>query len=121
MCRVLEISESGYYAWRNRKPSPRSQANEKLFDSSGWPIELCKSVQSSRTIGLSAIRGIVLVESGWTYDVADTPVCRPLLRKNCFNSCKRVKIRPIKGNALCGSEQRMPSCRAVSGSFPSSL
>ena len=45
MCRVLEISESGYYAWRNRKPSPRSQANEKL---------------------LAAIRG-VLVESGWTY------------------------------------------------------
>ncbi len=45
MCRVLEISESGYYAWRNRKPSPRSQANEKL---------------------LAAIGG-VLVESGWTY------------------------------------------------------
>ena len=45
MCRVLEISESGYYAWRNRKPSPRTQANEKL---------------------LAAIRG-VLVESGWTY------------------------------------------------------
>ena len=45
MCRVLEISESGYYGWRNRKPSPRTQANEKL---------------------LAAIRG-VLVESGWTY------------------------------------------------------
>ncbi len=52
MCRVLEISESGYYAWRNRKPSPRSQANEKL---------------------LAAIRG-VLVESGWTYGAP------PLLR-----------------------------------------
>ena len=31
MCRVLEVSASGYYAWRNRPESARSAANRKLL------------------------------------------------------------------------------------------
>ncbi len=30
MCRVLSVSPSGYYGWRNRKPSRRDQAREAL-------------------------------------------------------------------------------------------
>jgi putative transposase len=30
MCRVLGVKRSGYYAWRKRKPSTRTQANEAL-------------------------------------------------------------------------------------------
>lgn len=30
MCRVLSVSPSGYYAWRNRRPSKRSQARVAL-------------------------------------------------------------------------------------------
>ncbi len=30
MCRVLEVSTSGYYAWLERKPSDRAVANQKL-------------------------------------------------------------------------------------------
>jgi len=30
LCRVLGVSPSGYYAWRTRGPSPRSQENDRL-------------------------------------------------------------------------------------------
>ena len=30
LCRVLEVSRSGYYAWRNRRPSKRAQENARL-------------------------------------------------------------------------------------------
>jgi hypothetical protein len=30
MCAVLGVSRSGYYAWRERGPSPRRQANKVL-------------------------------------------------------------------------------------------
>ena len=30
MCRVLDVSESGYHAWRQRPPSPRAQDNARL-------------------------------------------------------------------------------------------
>ncbi|TYO98410.1 helix-turn-helix protein [Geothermobacter ehrlichii] len=30
MCRVLEVSKSGYYAWKNRKPSARKLEEERI-------------------------------------------------------------------------------------------
>lgn len=32
MCKVLDVSRSGYYAWSARKPSPRTQENEILLE-----------------------------------------------------------------------------------------
>lgn len=32
MCRVLEVSASGYYAWERREPSARERANTKLLE-----------------------------------------------------------------------------------------
>ena len=32
MCRVLEVSVSGYYAWRSRPESARSQADRALLE-----------------------------------------------------------------------------------------
>lgn len=30
LCRVLEVSRSGYHAWRKRRPSKRAQENARL-------------------------------------------------------------------------------------------
>jgi putative transposase len=38
LCAALDVSRSGYHAWRGRKPSARQQANTRLleeFSSSG--------------------------------------------------------------------------------------
>jgi putative transposase len=35
VCRVFEVSRSGYHAWRTRKPSARQQANERLLAAIG--------------------------------------------------------------------------------------
>ena len=38
LCRVLEVSPSGYYAWHRRTPSPRGQEDASLtaeIDGSG--------------------------------------------------------------------------------------
>ena len=32
MCRVLQVSRSGFYAWQRRKPSMRTQANQRLVE-----------------------------------------------------------------------------------------
>ena len=32
MCRVLDVSRSGYYTWRERPPSAREMANQKLLE-----------------------------------------------------------------------------------------
>ena len=32
MCRVLEVSRSGYYAWLKRAPSERTKANAALLE-----------------------------------------------------------------------------------------
>lgn len=32
MCRCLEVSTSGFYAWAGRKPGPRAQANARLLE-----------------------------------------------------------------------------------------
>jgi putative transposase len=31
MCEVLEVSRSGYYAWRDLPPSAREMANQALY------------------------------------------------------------------------------------------
>ena len=32
MCRVLEVSRSGFYAWLKREPSVRARANAELLE-----------------------------------------------------------------------------------------
>ena len=56
-CHVLGVSESGYYAWRNRPPAPRAQANALLSE------RITRIHASSRgTYGASRIHAELLEE-----------------------------------------------------------
>jgi putative transposase len=44
MCRVLGVAESGYYAWRQRAPSHRSQENTVLGE------QIARLYQSNRQV-----------------------------------------------------------------------
>jgi transposase InsO family protein len=50
MCRVLDVSSSGYYAWRKRPSSPREMANETLLKEIQAAHEASKGVYGSPRI-----------------------------------------------------------------------
>jgi transposase InsO family protein len=59
MCKVLEVSTSGYYAWRGRPPSEREMANRELtakikeeFEKSGETYGSPRIYQVMRKLGL---------------------------------------------------------------------
>ena len=64
MCRVLEVSPSGYYAWRSRPESPRALANRRLLQEvhrlhaqpSGplWQPERCTQPCEQKATGSAA-------------------------------------------------------------------
>jgi putative transposase len=56
MCRVLGVSRSGYYAWRSRAESPRSQANERLLVRIREEYQLSRKTYGSPRIH-AALRG----------------------------------------------------------------
>lgn len=59
MCKVLDVSSSGYYAWRGRPPSAREMANRELtekikteFKKSGETYGSPRIYQVMRKLGL---------------------------------------------------------------------
>lgn len=69
MCRVLEVSPSGYYDWHDREPSPRSLRHQRI----------CKAVRQ------------VFVDSHENY--GSTKVSRALAKENSLESACRNTVR----------------------------
>ena len=57
MARVLEVSTSGYYAWKRRKPSRKSLSDRDL-------VETIKASRGS-TSGAMAVRGCMQNSCPW--------------------------------------------------------
>jgi putative transposase len=100
MCRVLEVSRSGYYRWDKRKKSAREAANEKLLKQIKEIFDLSK-----RTYGSPSITS-ALAEDGIT--VGKNRVAR-IMHKNALyaKTKKKFKVttnsrhnRPIASNLL---------------------
>jgi putative transposase len=82
MCRVLEVSASGYYAWRKRAPSLRAQADLLIGDR----IEALHR-QSRNTYGRPRLQGDLRDEGIW---VSDKRVAR-LMRERKIHGASRRK------------------------------
>ena len=52
MCKVLDVSRSGYYAWRGRPPSEREMANRALY-------KKIKEVYTMRATGRTAVHASI--------------------------------------------------------------
>jgi transposase InsO family protein len=81
LCRLAEVSRSGFYAWTSRPPSPRAVADAELF----VEIERIR-VDSRRTYGAPRVHG-------------------QLARRGVHVGCKRV-ARLMRANMLVGVNPR---------------
>ena len=80
MCRVLQVSVSGYYGWRDRAPSARAVADAVL-------TERIRQVHadSHQTYGMPRVRA-ELIDQGVT--VSRKRVAR-LMREHASSRCQR--------------------------------
>jgi transposase InsO family protein len=85
MCRVLEVSVSGYYAWRRRKPSPREAAN-------AWLVEQIRRVHraSRQCYGSPRVQAALRQEG---IRCNHKRVAR-LMRQDGLQGCQRRRKRP---------------------------
>jgi transposase InsO family protein len=64
MCKVLDVSRSGYYAWRGRPPSEREMANRELYEKIKAVYDEGKQVYGSpRIYDVLTARGVVCSEN----------------------------------------------------------
>ena len=67
MCRVLEVSHSGYYDWRSRPESKRSASNRRLLDDvQRIHAEHYRRCGSPRVHAILRAQGEQLVAGGWS-------------------------------------------------------
>lgn len=86
MCRVLQVSVSGYYAWRKRLPSPRAMANGALTEQIAHVHQASRRTYGTRRV-TAALR-----QQGW---VVNRKRVARLMRLRHLRGCERRKRRVI--------------------------
>ena len=100
MCRALEVSHSGFYAWLNRKPTKRSQEDEKYK-----PILAKAFNDSGKTYGCSRLQSVL---ENMGYHVGTRRVARlqreeklfPVQRKKFYHTTEVDPKQPVCGNLV---------------------
>ena len=80
MCRVLNVSTGGYYAWKKRKPSAQQQRREQFTDAVETFHEDSKGAYGYRKIHEDIIEGF------------DVPCCLETVRRSLKSEWLRDKI-----------------------------
>ena len=66
MCSALEVSVSGFYAWRKREPSQHSREDAELADKITTAFQCNRGVYGSPRVHAELkIRGSSVLASGW--------------------------------------------------------
>jgi putative transposase len=84
MCNALEVSRSGYYAWRNHKPSKRAQENAEL---SAKIVEVHE--ESRRSYGSPRVHAELVAQG---FEVGRNRVAR-LMRENGIVGRRKPRFR----------------------------
>ena len=64
MCRVLEVSPAGYYAWRSRPESSRSMANRELLANIRSIATVMAAMAARASMSSSKRKGMARAEAG---------------------------------------------------------
>lgn len=86
MCRVLQVSVSGYYAWRQRLPSQRAMANVRLTEQIAHVHQVSRRTYGSRRV-TAALR-----QAGM---VCNRKRVARLMRLSHLRGCERRKRRVV--------------------------
>ncbi|WP_280315102.1 IS3 family transposase [Nocardia abscessus] len=95
-CRALDVSESWFYKWNDREPTPRRRRREQLIAAIGKEFE-----DSGRTYGSPRI-GLELREKGWRVSNNTIAVIMPG-RALTWNPTMRVPARARHASGLASS------------------
>jgi transposase InsO family protein len=93
LCRVLNISQSGYYAWRKRMPSQRAAANAGLL------AQICHvHTHSRQTYGSPRVHAALKAQGV----VCSRKRVARLMHKAGLRGCERRRKRPVTTQAQPG-------------------
>lgn len=88
MCRALEVSPSGYYAWRDRAPSQRAKADAELTR------KICVIHNESRTTyGVPRVHAVLAADG---IHVGKKRVARLMKSAGLEGVCRRKKYRSMR-------------------------
>jgi len=67
MCRALEVSVSGYYAWCNREPSQHSREDAELANKIKTAFEAAIDASMEAHVFMQSCmhKGFIALENGW--------------------------------------------------------
>ena len=91
MCRVLEVSDSGYYDWQRRKPSPRADRTAKIRGDVREVFEQSQGIYGSRKI-VEALEKHQQLESACRNTVVKA------MRQMGLRSCVTKTFKPTPGS-----------------------
>jgi len=100
MCKVLDVSRSGYYAWRGRSPSEREMANRELYKKIKDVYDTSHGTYGSPRVHQKLQRGGIACSENRVARLMRLRGLRARQTKTYKTTTKRNKADPVAPNVL---------------------